>query len=68
MKYYVIAETRDDCEVPTTPEPMELESVGQHIAEFLAIRRAQGFFLNCRQERIPLEKLGFRLVAAQTAD
>jgi hypothetical protein len=68
MKYYVIAETRDDCELPTTPQPMDLESVGQHIAEFLAMRRPQGFFLNCRQERIPLDMLGFRVVPAQTAD
>jgi hypothetical protein len=68
MKYYVIAETRDDCELPTTPEPMELELIGQHIAEFLAMRRAQGFFLNCRQERIPLGTLCFRVVPAQMAD
>ncbi len=68
MKYYVIAETRDDCELPTTPEPMELELIGQHIAGFLAMRRPQGFFLNCRQERIPLDMLGFRIVPVQTKD
>ena len=66
MKYYVIAESRDDAELPTSHEPMEIEQVGQHIAEFLAVRRAQGYFLNCNQERIPLDALSFRIVPATT--
>ena len=65
-RYYVIAESRDDSELPTTPEPMEIEEVGQHIAQFLAVRRAQGYFLNCGQERIPLHALSFRIVPATT--
>ena len=67
-KYYVIAESRDSCELPTTPEPIEPEQVGDNIADFLAARRSQGYFLNCNGERIPLDELAFRVVPADTLE
>ena len=67
MKYYV-TESRDDCELPTTAEPIELVQVGEQIADFLAARRPQGYFLNCEQQRIPLDALGFRVVPAEAVE
>ena len=68
LKYFVIAESLDDSELPTSAEPMEIQQVGQHIAAFLAIRQAQGYFLNCNQERIPLHALRFRVVPAEIVE
>ena len=68
MKYYVIAESRDDCELPTAAQPTELEHVGRNISDFLAARKSQGYFLNCNGQRIPLDELAFRVVPADTLD
>ena len=61
MKYYAIPETRDGCELPTTPEPMLLEEIGAHLAVWLDRFRLQGYYSNCKQERIPLDGISFRI-------
>jgi hypothetical protein len=62
MKYYVIPESLDGCTQPTTPEPIPLEVVSSHITVWLDRFHLQGYFSNCRQERIPLNELSFRVV------
>lgn len=62
MKYYVIPESRDGCALPTTPDPMPLCDVGTHLDLWLHRFDLQGYFSNCRQERIPLHELSFRVV------
>lgn len=62
MKYYVLIESRDDCDLPTTPEPMHLSQIGEHLARTVGMYERQGYFSNCRQERIPIAALTFRIV------
>jgi hypothetical protein len=62
VKYYVKIESRDGVDMPTTPEPMELGQVGKHITNLLVLYGAQGYFSNCRAERIPVGELEFRIV------
>lgn len=69
MKYFVMIESRDGVQMPTTPEPMDMTHVGEHIELRLSIYRRQGYFSNARQERIPVDSLEFRIVPeAREAD
>jgi hypothetical protein len=61
VRYFVFPDSRDGCDIPTQPEPVELENVGAHIAIWLDRFHQQGYFSNARQERIPLDRLSFRL-------
>lgn len=62
-RYYVIPQSLDGCDLPTTPEPMELRNVGAHIDRWLRTFELKGqpYFSNCRQEHIPLDELEFKL-------
>jgi hypothetical protein len=68
MKYHAIPETFDGCEMPTAPEPMELEELGKHLAQWLKRYEHQGYFSNCRQERIPLDEIGFTILPVSEPD
>ena len=61
MKYFVIPETLDGCEIPTIPEPVELKDIPSHLKWWLSRFSHQGYFSNCKLQRIPLHELGFRL-------
>jgi hypothetical protein len=64
MKYFVIPNTRDGCDSPTQPVPVELAQVGEHIQQWLGRFKRQGYFSNCKQERIPLGAISFRVEPA----
>jgi hypothetical protein len=61
VKYFVIPNSLDGCEIPTVPEPIELELIASHLKWWLQRFVVQGYFSNCKQERIPLYELEFRL-------
>lgn len=60
--YFVCPDGRDDCEIPTSPDPMPLCEVGAHIAILRKMYLRQGYFSNARQERIAPSELCFKLV------
>jgi hypothetical protein len=62
MKYHIIPDSRDGCTQAIAPEPVPLTKVGAHIARWKAQYDRQGYFSNCRQERLPLDRMEFRLV------
>jgi hypothetical protein len=65
QKFYVMPDGRDDCDCPTSPDPMPLSAIGAHVALLRSMYRRQGYFSNARQEHIPLDELQFRLVPAE---
>ncbi len=64
MKFWVVPDTGDGNTLATVPEPISLEDVGAHIVTWLARFETQGHYLNCKQERVPLDEVGFRLEPA----
>lgn len=44
-KYYVIPIANDDEGVPTQPDPVPLEELGKHIADWLGRYKQQGLLL-----------------------
>lgn len=62
MKLYIaIPNTGDGCSMPTSPEAMPLADIGAHLERWLKGYEHQGYFSNCRRERIPLDKLTFTI-------
>lgn len=57
--YYAIPQVHDDCPMQTACEPMPLAELGVHLAEWLQRYEAQGYFSNCKCERIPLDQISF---------
>lgn len=66
MKYYIIPQSLDGCDLPTQPEALPIEEIGTHLAQWLEPRQRQGYFSNCKMERIPIDKLEFRLVPEES--
>lgn len=64
--YYVIPIANDGNMLATTPEPMPLASISSYISTWLMRFEHQGYFLNCWQERIPIELVSL-LVVTQDA-
>lgn len=60
-KYFASVNSRDGVCLPTQNEAMPLEAMGAHLVEFLKRYEHQGYFSNCRQERIPLDELTFTI-------
>lgn len=61
-RYFILPESQDDCAFPTTPEPIAPWELGEHFHTQLEGWQQQGYFSNCRQERIPIAELSFRIV------
>jgi hypothetical protein len=57
--YYVIPDAGDNCPVQINCEPVPLSQVSDVMVEFLGRYERQGYFSNCKQERIPLDQLKF---------
>jgi hypothetical protein len=57
----VTPDTKDDCPLPTTPDPMPVEQVGNHINEWLAAYSIQGYYRNARCQQIPLDQITFKI-------
>lgn len=62
MKYFVIPETRDGCDMPTWSEPLPLDQISAHIEEWIKRYERQGYYSNCNHERLVLDEMTFRLV------
>lgn len=65
MKVHIYPMAGDGIDnISTSPEPIELAEVGQHLEDWLRIRIRQGFYSNARQQRIPIAELQFKLAFA----
>jgi hypothetical protein len=62
MKYFVFPDTQDGCQIATRPWPVELRHVGQHIAAWKSRFARQGYFSNCKKQRLSLDAMQFRIV------
>ena len=66
-KYFAIVNAGDNNTLPTQNDPLPLRKIGSHLESFLQRYRAQGYFFNCRMERVPLDKLSFTIVQANAS-
>jgi hypothetical protein len=62
LKYFVITESRDNCELPLMPVALPLDECAKVITKRVSMWQLQGYYFNCKQERIPVGELCFRLV------
>lgn len=63
-EYYVVPDVGDGCGMPTSPEPMPLAETGAHMDQKIKGWGVQGYYFDCRQKRIPIETIVFRVVHA----
>lgn len=63
-KYFIIVDADDDNDMPTEPRPCLLAEVPAKIEQFLKRYEIQGYYCNCRQDRIPLGDVKFVLTRA----
>jgi hypothetical protein len=60
-RYYVIPDTADGSHLPTQPDAILPDEISREIICFLARYDRQGYYLNCKQERVPLNRIAFRV-------
>lgn len=60
-RYFASVNSRDGVSLPTQQEAIPLAEMGAHLVAFLKRYEKQGYFSNCRQERIPLDELTFTI-------
>lgn|GEM_PF-4703683 len=61
--YLVFPEPCDG--LPTTPDPMPLQSIGEHCAQWLQRYEAQGYYSSV-DGRVALDEISFRIEPAET--
>jgi hypothetical protein len=63
--YNIIPETKDGVQLPISPTPCELAQVGQHIVEWIARYKHQGYYSNCNHEHLYLNEMAFAIVPVE---
>ena len=70
FNYLIVPNSEDGVTLPITPHAVPVEKIGEVLRLWLGafIQKGQPHFSNCKQERIPLEGLGFTLVPVEVDD
>lgn len=63
--YYVIPIANDGNTLATTPRPMPICEVSEHMEAWRKQFKHQGYFFNCKQERVPLFQLSLLVVTEE---
>lgn len=61
--YFAIVHAKDDNTMPTEPDPRPLAQMSNHLIEWLVRYQVQGYYSNCKQERVPLDQISFTIIS-----